>query len=177
MQQLNFIINSHLKDINIKKKKKFCCFLVSNPDCLERNNFFEILNSFKKVDSGGKFKNNIGINISKNFEEQLEWISDYKFMITFENSSKISYITEKPIIALMGNTIPIYWGAPNVNDFLDEKSIINYHKYNNFNLLADKVIEIDENPELYNNVLNNQNINTFKFKKEDLIYKFNKLFD
>ena len=39
---------------------KFCCFCVSNGGCFVRNKMFEIISSYKKVDSFGNHNNNLG---------------------------------------------------------------------------------------------------------------------
>jgi hypothetical protein len=42
------------------ENRGFCSFVVSNPHGVLRNLFFERLSKRKKVDSGGRYKNNIG---------------------------------------------------------------------------------------------------------------------
>jgi len=42
-----------------KLKNKFCCIVVSNPYAKERIEFFYKLSNYKKVDSAGKWNNNI----------------------------------------------------------------------------------------------------------------------
>jgi hypothetical protein len=44
-----------------KEKKKYINFIHSNPNGVMRNNYFSFLSKFKKIDSYGKFKNNIAI--------------------------------------------------------------------------------------------------------------------
>lgn len=72
------------KDVTeFSRKKKFCCMVVSNSNAKERIDFFHKLSSYKRVDSGGKFLNNIGYPVN----DKKEFIKDYKFVISFENSS------------------------------------------------------------------------------------------
>ena len=40
--------------------RKFCNFVASNGNCKERNDFVTELSKYKKVDSGGRWMNNIG---------------------------------------------------------------------------------------------------------------------
>jgi alpha-1,3-fucosyltransferase 10 len=51
-------------------------------------------------------------------------ISDYPFFLAFENSNCYDYVTEKPYDAFLGGAIPIYMGAPNVDEYLPANSFI-----------------------------------------------------
>ena len=133
----------------LKQKTKFCCFLVSNPGCFTRNRFFEKLSQYKKVDSGGRYRNNIGRRIIHN----TRWIKDYKFIITFENGSYPGYCTEKIGTGLKAHTIPIYWVDSTVNKTFNEKSFINCHDYSDFDKTIEQVIELDNNDEKYKQML------------------------
>ena len=65
----------------------FCCFIVSNGNCYTRNRIFDLLNQYKKVDSCGKFANNMGEVLPYDYwsPEFIQFISTYKFIICFEN--------------------------------------------------------------------------------------------
>lgn len=130
----------------IEEKDKFCNFIYSNGNAsCEREEFFNMLSSYKNIDSGGKFRNNIGGPVIDKFEFQKK----YKFSIAFENSSTSGYTTEKILQAFSAGTIPIYWGNPNVSRDFNEKAFINCHKYKNFEDVVQLVKEIDENQELF----------------------------
>jgi hypothetical protein len=126
-------------------KKKFCCMLVSNPKAKERIEFFNELSKYKKVDSGGKYLNNIGRKV----EDKMEFIKDYKFVISFENSSYPGYTTEKIIEPMYANCIPIYWGNPevaldfNINSFVNVKSVDEYKN------VIEKIVDLDQNQGKY----------------------------
>lgn len=155
----------------LDKKKKFCCFLVSNGFCQERNYFFNELSKYKKVDSGGKLYNNIGMIVDR--EKTKEWISQYKFTITFENSSVPNYLTEKMIQSYSYNTIPIYWGDPNVENLVNSNCFINCHNFNNFSEVIEQIKIIDNNDELYLKIYNQpffKDSNYLKNNKLDYIF-------
>ena len=109
-----------------KQQKKFCLFAVSS-ETKERTDFFHDLSKYKKIDSCGSVLNNLekgcpGSNYdSKEFHD---FIGDYKFMICFENTSLKNYLTEKLIIAYRSGTIPIYWGCPNIDDYVNMDSML-----------------------------------------------------
>ena len=111
---------------HMRPQNKFCLFAVSN-EARERNDFFHKLSNYKKVDSCGSILNNLGKKCPGNnydSKEYHDFIGDYKFMICFENTSKKNYMTEKLFIAYNSGTIPIYWGCPNIGDYVNVDSIL-----------------------------------------------------
>jgi hypothetical protein len=127
-----------------KEKEKFCSMVVSNPRATERIEFFKRLSKIKKVDSGGGVLNNIGGRV----ENKLEFINKYKFVISFENEIYDGYTTEKIIEPIFKHCIPIYWGNRLVNRDFNPKRFINYHDFNTEDDLFNRLLEIEENPEL-----------------------------
>lgn len=134
------------KEELFKKKTKFCAFIQGNPSCQHRNHFFTALNSRKKVDSAGTLFNNTGFVI--NWENKLEFVHDYKFMIAFENSSYPGYVTEKIFEPMLMGTIPLYWGSSTVNTEFNEKSFVNLNEIS-IDEAVETVIQLDENDDLY----------------------------
>ena len=53
-----------------------------------------------------------------------EAIVDYEYSIAIENSSYDNYLTEKFFDLVVCNTVPIYYGCPNVKDIYPENSFI-----------------------------------------------------
>jgi hypothetical protein len=51
-------------------------------------------------------------------------IAPYLFTIAIENCRKENYFTEKLIDPLVTRTVPIYWGCPNISDFLNTDGLI-----------------------------------------------------
>ena len=82
---------------------------------------FTILNSYKKVHSYGKFNNNMGMNLNFNYwtDEFRRFISNYKFIICFENSKFGTYSTEKIINPYLAEIIPIYWSSNKINNIIN----------------------------------------------------------
>lgn len=103
------------------------------------------MSEYKKVDSGGRYRNNIGGAIS----DKLEFQKKYKFAIAFENTTYDGYATEKLVEAFEAGVIPIYYGDPNISLDFNTHSFVNCHLYNNFDEVIDKVIEIDNDCEAY----------------------------
>jgi hypothetical protein len=157
-QYVSQLTQSRQMTLDEIKRKKFCLFAVSNGGVPERNEFFEKLSQYKSVDSCGKYMNNLGFTCPQDHTgtEYFNFIGQYKFMICFENSYP-HYLTEKLFNAYMNKTIPIYWGCPNVPDYINMSAIL-YLKPNftatDVETLIQKVIQLDTNDELYQHYYN-----------------------
>jgi len=134
-------------------KRKFCNFVASNGNCQDRNRFFTELSKYKKVDSGGRFMNNIGQPVS----DKRKFQSEYKFSIAFENNAYRPgyewYITEKPFESMCVNSIPIYKGGSKINEEFNTKSFINIHDFTSEEEAIEYIIELDTNDSKYMEVL------------------------
>lgn len=128
-----------------KRANRFCNFIYSNENAKERIDFFHLLNQYKHVDSGGKVLNNIGGRV----KDKLEMVSKSKFTIAFENESHPGYATEKIIEPLIQGSIPIYWGDPTITKDFNPECLINVHDFNSFEEVVERVIEIDNNDDLW----------------------------
>lgn len=53
----------------------------------------------------------------------------FQYSIVMENGRRQNWITEKLIDCLVSRTIPIYWGAPNVDEFFDADGILPFETY------------------------------------------------
>jgi hypothetical protein len=56
-------------------------------------------------------------------ERKWEGIADYKYHIALENQSRNNVITEKLYDSFLGLSYPIYYGAPNVYQYFDRRSL------------------------------------------------------
>lgn len=139
-------------------KTGFCNMVISNKYGKKRNNFFHALSEYKQVTSGGKHLNNIGGPLGGEGIDRGQlifnnvkraFIKKFKFTLSFENSSYPGYTTEKLIEPMLENSIPIYWGNPVVKKDFNSASFLNYHDYNSNKKLIDRIIEVDNNDELY----------------------------
>lgn len=112
-----------------------------------------------------------------------EFMRKYKFTIAFENASYPGYTTEKIYHPMLANSIPIYWGNPLVSRDFNPGSFLSLHDFENrvrsqyarglwrglanhpvfsslfimpkaVNLLIKRIVEIDQNDELYEAYVN-----------------------
>jgi hypothetical protein len=161
------------------QKRQFCAFMVSNPHAIERIDLFNRLSKYKKVDSGGGYLNNIGYRIERGSQNKLDWMRNYKFSITFENSCYPGYTTEKLMHALLADTIPIYWGNPLASLDFNPKAFINCHDYSSFDDVVELVREIDQNEALYKGYLSQpyltNNVETDFCKEENIVARYDEI--
>ena len=148
-------VRENYKNINTPfKNKKFCLFVSQH---FLNNNKQKILTEIQKL---GKveFINEI-TNLNAylktascfNSYELLKLFNQYKFIICFENSKTIGYITEKIFNVFLSKSIPIYDGDPNVDNFINNLSFI---QYNNNDIK--KINLLMNNELLYNNMLDQE---------------------
>ncbi|KAK1279011.1 Alpha-(1,4)-fucosyltransferase [Acorus gramineus] len=76
-------------------------------------------------------------------------MSHYKFVLAIENTVTESYVTEKLFYALDAGSVPIYFGAPNVWDFVPPNSIIDGSKFATIEELASYVKVLADDPVAY----------------------------
>ncbi|MES2779621.1 MAG: glycosyltransferase family 10 [Bacteroidota bacterium] len=78
-------------------------------------------------------------------EDKFDAIAPYKYSIVIENSSIEDYFTEKLIDCYLCNTMPIYFGCPNIAKYFNPKSmiLIDIHNYQSSIRTIEKAIEED----------------------------------
>ncbi|CAG8809124.1 20698_t:CDS:2, partial [Cetraspora pellucida] len=83
------------------------------------------------------------------YEVKIDTISQYKFHITFENSNCKGYVTEKVYDSFLGDSIPIYMGAPDIDNYVPPHSIIKVSDFKNVEDLAKHIYMVANNQTLY----------------------------
>ena len=67
-------------------------------------------------------------------------LSAYRFSLCFENMPMTGYLTEKLFDCLYAGTVPIYWGAPNIDDLVPADSYIDMRKFNTYSDMLDHAL-------------------------------------
>jgi hypothetical protein len=144
-----------------QKHDKFCAFVYGNGSegtntwgnkqdgVILRNNLFKELSKYKKVDSAGSWMNNTGVTVD--YWTKHNYIKDYRFVFSIENSSFNGYVTEKIMDPMLVGAVPIYWGSESIGSEFNEKSFVNLHtmNINNVKEIADYLVYLDETPSAY----------------------------
>lgn len=159
---------------NINEKTSFCSFVVSNSSGNPiRKELFDIISAYKKVDSGGKYLNNIGGPI----KDKLAFDKMHKFVIACENGSHIGYTTEKIVEAFAAQTIPIYWGDPNITKIFNPKAFINVSDYPSIEEVVERIKQIDQDDDLYAKILKEPALQSSDFSQDNQIKKISDFLD
>lgn len=58
------------------------------------------------------------------FDAKADGLAPYRYSIVIENGRVRNYFTEKLLDAILCRTVPIYWGCPNIGDFMDTAGMI-----------------------------------------------------
>jgi len=134
-------------DIQEVLHRKFCNFIYSDANLADpiRALFFKKLSRYKRVDSGGRYLNNIGEPVA----DKITFIKDYKFTIAFENSALSGYTTEKIVDAMTVNSMPIYWGNPDIHLDFNKESFICVNDFNSLDDAIDEIIRLDSDDDAY----------------------------
>jgi len=133
-------------------KTKFCSFVVSNQHPAKNRNraeIFEKLSRYKQVDSGGRYRNNIGGPVPGGTQNKIAFMRPYKFNIAFENSSLPGYTTEKIYEAMVARCLPLYWGNPLIAEEFNPRSFLNRADFPNTEAFVEKVMALDRDDEQY----------------------------
>lgn len=139
------------------EKAMAAMFISSHINKSGREEIAEELMHFISIDSYGKFRNNRAIpegREKKRSHEKMCIIAKYKFTIAFENSIAVDYVTEKFFEPLEVGSVPIYLGAPNIDEYApNPKSFINVNNFRNIKELADYLRFLADNEHAYNEYL------------------------
>ena len=157
--KFSILLWENYSNINIIRKKllnnpirrKFCAAVISHQFSKEnfRIEFLNELNKYKKIDMGGKYKNNVGGRI----KNKIDFLSSYKFSIAMENSNGDGYVSEKIIQSYLSGTIPIYYGDYMIDEYINPKSYILIKGKKDIKEKIEYIKKIDNNEELYKSIL------------------------
>ena len=103
------------------EKTKACSLIASAKNNLEGHKLRHRLANWcqqhaKKVELLGKAYNP--------FDKKEDGLAPYHYSIIIENNQEKEYFTEKLLDCLLCNTMPIYWGCPNIADYFDTNGMI-----------------------------------------------------
>ena len=141
----------------IEVPRKSVCAIISNPHGAVRNKFLQALEKFMPIDYAGKYKTNVQIiDAPYNTEEFLNFIKQYKFVISMENSILDTYITEKITHGMLASTIPVYWGSPNANQYFNKNRFLQLKDDSDEEIdrVIQKMLFLSKNDNFYLNIVN-----------------------
>lgn len=126
--------------------RKFCSMVVSNSggDPV-RAEFFRRLCKYKKVDSGGRYLNNVGGPV----KSKLDFCRRYKFNIAMENSVCPGYTTEKVMQPFAVHSVPIYYGNPEVGRDFNSAAMVTVKNWDDIDRAIEEIVALDQDDVAY----------------------------
>lgn len=135
---------------NVQKTGKVCAIISSHINKSGRQEYLQELMQHIQIDSYGKLFNNRKMEKDTGKETKMELYSRYQFVIAFENSCATDYVTEKFFDPLVAGAVPIYLGAPNIDEFAPGKNcFVDTRKFNSPKALADFITACCRNIDQY----------------------------
>lgn len=136
----------------LEEKPYFANFISSHESEFNiRGDFFKKLCEYKRVESPGTYLNNMPKG------ETVDWLDGTKealqkkckFTLCFESTNHYGFNTEKIMDAFYCDTIPVYYGSPTVTEIFNKDAFINVADYDSVEDAIAKIIELDNDDELY----------------------------
>jgi len=133
------------------KKELVNAFISSHFNQSSRMECLSELMSCIDVHSYGKLLNNRSLKKDKGEMTKLRIQSRYKFSLAFENAIAKDYVTEKFFDPLVAGSIPVYLGAPNIEEFAPgDHCYIDASRFSSMKELAAYLTEISNDDKMYN---------------------------
>lgn len=116
-----------------------------------RGDFFKKLSKYKRVESPGKYLNNMSDSQVVSFldSSKTDFQRKCKFTLCFESTKHEGFVTEKITDAFYSDTIPVYYGSSTVTDIFNSEAFINCSDFDSFDDVVNKIIELDNDDEKY----------------------------
>ncbi len=131
-------------------KRPVAMLISSRVDRSGRRAYARELSRHIPIDSFGRFLRNQTLPVDSWRPTKLDLIAHYPFTIAFENSIATDYVTEKFYDPLVAGSVPIYLGAPNVEEFAPgDHCYINVKDHASPRALADFLRALLEAPDAY----------------------------
>ena len=135
-----------------KIKKQLITFFASNYDERSgRTKYVAELMKYLDVHCYGRCLRNRQLpTMMDNYQGKLNTISNYKFDLALENAIAKDYVTEKFFDPLNVGCVPVYLGAPNIDDFAPgENCFINVSDFQSPRYLAEYLLWLNNSDEEY----------------------------
>lgn len=125
----------------------------------------ENININKKLFLSSHYRGNLKKKENVNIigDDKIVCFEKSMYHLCIENSKQINYFTEKLMDCFMTETIPVYWGCPNITEYFDENGII--------------ILNTDDPDEIIN-IINNLKESDYKKKikyikkNKEIAYKY-----
>lgn len=156
----------YLRFVRLQREEGLGLAVYLQRDCdppSDRDTYIRELMKYVTIDSYGPCVNNKKIPQDIDGFHKLSskpyyhFLARYKFQIAFENCLCQDYMTEKLFRPLMLGSVPIYLGSEKAQDFMPtKKSVIMIYDFQSPKDLADYIIKLNNDDNLYNEYLSHR---------------------
>lgn len=77
------------------------------------------------------------------FERKSDGLAPYRYSVIIENVQETSYFTEKLVDCLLCETVPIYWGAPDIDEIFDTRGMLVCNSFEDIQAAVKSISEAD----------------------------------
>ncbi|VVE14873.1 glycosyltransferase family 10 domain-containing protein [Pandoraea terrigena] len=77
-------------------------------------------------------------------ESKFDVLANYRFSLCFENMPMTGYLTEKIFDCLYAGTVPVYWGAPDVDSLVPAEAFVDMRDYAGYDEVCDAVLSMSD---------------------------------
>lgn len=151
-----------MKTMPVKKTQEIACFIGSRVNLSHRLEYLNFLMQRLNIDTYGYKKNTLIKN--RHYQTKQEVSRQYKFILAFENAIEKEWITEKFFDPLLVGSVPVYLGAPDIEEYAPGNNCFINANTMSPPELADVLIEYLNDENLYDQL--------FEWKKKPLTPKF-----
>lgn len=86
----------------------------------------------------------IRANFQGRCDSKWETLSRYRFSLCFENAPMKGYITEKMFDCLYAGTVPVYWGATDIDSLIPNGAYIDMRQFHSYIEMFDYILAISD---------------------------------
>ena len=150
-----YILRTHREDLRNEPIEKadarlVNAFISSRYDTNGRTEYLREMMKHIDVHSYGKLFRNGAQPDGAGRQFKLDTMARYKFTVAFENASETDYVTEKFYDPLIVGSIPVYLGAPNIEEFSPgEKCFINVSDFDGPESLSRFLLDLSRDQARY----------------------------
>lgn len=131
-------------------KKSWCCSFVYTNRVSERERLFRSMRALERTCyafSTSCFTYDNPFVAPSEWSDNASRFNQFAFNIAMENTVAPGYITEKIGNAFKSGSVPIYWGAPEINDFFNPASFVNVSDYTSPEACGAAAVQIWRDPQ------------------------------
>jgi Glycosyltransferase family 10 (fucosyltransferase) C-term/Fucosyltransferase, N-terminal len=129
-------------------------FMSGRHDLSGRNAYASELMHHLDVHSYGRRLRNRRLRPDHGRQSKMDTIAGYKFTLAFENAIAPDYVTEKFFDPLIAGSVPVYLGAPNIEEFAPaDRCYIDVADFDGPRAVADHLLSLAEDDAAYRRYL------------------------